>query len=65
MAWKGMKDKWPAAYKFLKAYQLRNKDEIPMMNAIDKEGKDLKAVVKEWVSNNESVWKPWVYAAKQ
>ena len=27
-------------------------------------GKDLDAVVKEWVDKNEAVWKPWVDAAK-
>ena len=64
MAWKGMKDKWPAAYKFLKVYKLRNADQIPMMNAIDQEGKDITAVVNEWINKNDARWKPWVEAAK-
>jgi glycine betaine/proline transport system substrate-binding protein len=64
MAWKGMQDKWPAAYNFLKSYTLRNEDQIPMMNAVDKKGKKLDAVVKEWVDANESIWQPWVKAAK-
>ena len=59
-----MQDKWPAAYNFLKSYTLRNEDQIPMMNAVDKKGKKLDAVVKEWVDANESIWQPWVKAAK-
>jgi len=63
MGWKGMQDKWPAAHKFLKAYQLRNEDQIPMMNKIDQENQKLEAVVKAWVDANEATWKPWVEAA--
>ena len=63
LAWTGMKDKWPGAYKLLKAYQLRNEDQIPMMNAIDQDGQKLDQVVKAWVDANEATWKPWVHAA--
>ncbi len=59
MAWIGMKDKWPAAYKLLKLYKLRNEDQIPMMNAIDQEGRKLEVVIKQWVDANEAIWKPW------
>lgn len=63
MAWKGMKDKWPAAYRLLSNYQLRNEDQIPMMNAIDQKGEKLEKVVSEWINANEAIWKPWVEAA--
>ena len=65
LAWKGMKDKWPAAHKFLKAFQLRNEDQIQMMKAIDQEGRKLEDVVNEWIDANKSVWKPWVENATQ
>jgi len=64
MAWKGMQDKWPAAHKLLQNYQLRNEDQIPMMNAVDKKGQKLEKVVSDWVDANESIWSPWVKAAK-
>jgi glycine betaine/proline transport system substrate-binding protein len=64
MAWAGMEDKWPAAHAILEAYTLRNEDQIPMMNAIDQEGKKLNDVVRQWVDDNEAIWKPWVDAAK-
>jgi glycine betaine/proline transport system substrate-binding protein len=35
-----------------------------MMNAIDQEGKKLDEVVRQWVDDNEAIWKPWVDAAK-
>ena len=65
MGWIGLKDKWPAAYKLLKAYTLRNEDQIPMMNAVDQEGKKLEEVVMQWVESNEAIWQPWVESAKQ
>ncbi|MDH3694192.1 MAG: ABC transporter substrate-binding protein [Gammaproteobacteria bacterium] len=65
MAWKGMADKWPAAHALLEAYTLRNEDQIPMMNAIDQEGKKLDEVTAQWIADNESIWKPWVDAATQ
>lgn len=63
VAWKGMADKWPVAYKFLKNFQLDDEDQIPMMADIDVHGKDLEAVVKAWVDANEAKWKPMVDAA--
>ena len=65
MAWTGMKDKWPGAHKLLSAYTLTNDDQIPMMNAIDQEGKKLEDVVTAWVDANEAKWKVWADAAKQ
>ena len=65
LAWSGLKDKWPAAHKLLTSYQLENKDQIPMMNAIDQDGKKIKDVVSAWVDANEATWKPWVDAAMQ
>lgn len=59
MAWIGMKAKWPAAHKFLTDFTLLNSDQIPLMNAIDKQGKDIDIVIKEWVDKNEARWKPW------
>ena len=64
MAWTGLKDKWPGAYKVLKAYTLTNEDQTPMMNAIDQEGEKLEDVVGAWVDANEATWKPWVEAAQ-
>jgi glycine betaine/proline transport system substrate-binding protein len=63
VAWQGMKDKWPAAYRFLEKYQLSAADQIPLIAKIDAQGLDLEAVIKEWVDQNEAKWKPMVDAA--
>lgn len=65
VAWVGAKDKWPAAIKFLEMFQLSEEEQIPLMAAIDVQGKDLEAATKEWVDNNEATWKPWVDKAMQ
>jgi len=57
-AWPGMKDKWPAAYKFLKSFRITNAIQEPIMGAVDNDGGDVVALTKEWVDNNEAVWKP-------
>jgi len=62
-AWPGLKDKWPAAYKFLKAYQMKNEWQGPMAMAVEVEGQKTAEVAKKWVDENEAIWKPWVDAA--
>jgi glycine betaine/proline transport system substrate-binding protein len=65
VAWEGMAEKWPAAGEFLKSFQFRAEDQIPMMAAVDVRGEDLAEVTKAWVDENESVWRPWLDAAVQ
>jgi glycine betaine/proline transport system substrate-binding protein len=65
LAWTGLKDKWPGAHKLLTSFTLTNDDQIPMMNAIDQDGKKLEDVVTSWVDANETTWKPWADAAMQ
>jgi glycine betaine/proline transport system substrate-binding protein len=59
MAWIGLKDKWPGAYKMLKAFTLDNPTQEKMMFEVDVEGKDIATVVEAWLDANEAVWKPW------
>jgi glycine betaine/proline transport system substrate-binding protein len=62
-AWPGLKDKWPAAYRFLKAYQMTNEWQAPMAMAVEVESQKPADVAKKWVDENEAIWKPWVDAA--
>lgn len=64
IVWSGFGDKWPAAYAFLKAFKMDAAEQQKMMLAVDKEGKDIGVVVKEWIDGNEAVWKPWLDAAR-
>ena len=65
VAWPGLKDKWPAAYKLLKAYKITNEIQGPLAMQVEVEKKKPAEVAKAWVDANESVWKPWVAAATQ
>ena len=63
VAWKGIQDKWPAAYEFLKSYKITNDVQESLMIAVDVNGEDLEKVTKTWVDDNEEIWRPWVDAA--
>jgi glycine betaine/proline transport system substrate-binding protein len=64
IVWSGFAKKWPAAYEFLKHFEVSAQDQQVMMLRVDKKGEDLDAVAKEWVDQHESVWQPWVKAAQ-
>lgn len=63
VAWPGMPDKWPAAWKFLQNYKMTNDVQIPLLKTVDADGNDALEASLEWVNNNEATWKPWVDAA--
>ncbi|MCB1385568.1 MAG: ABC transporter substrate-binding protein [Nitratireductor sp.] len=63
VVWSGFEEKWPAAYTFLREFQLGADDQQQMMLKVDKNGEDLDAVAADWISGNEGVWKPWIEAA--
>lgn len=63
LVWPGFGDTWPAAYRFLQAYQLDNTSQEQMMDLIDNQGEDLNAVTKAWVDENRDTWQPWADAA--
>lgn len=63
ITWSGFKDKWPAAYEVLKAFQVTTTDQQQMMLKIDQNGEKLETVADDWIAANEAVWKPWVEAA--
>jgi len=60
VSWSGVKDKWPGAHKAVKAFQVSNEEMGAMVAAVDLDGKDLDAVVADWVAKNESTWSKWI-----
>jgi glycine betaine/proline transport system substrate-binding protein len=60
VSWAGVKDKWPGAYKAIKAFQVSNDEMGAMVAAVDLDGKDLDAVVADWVAKNETTWSQWI-----
>ncbi|WP_119461120.1 ABC transporter substrate-binding protein [Rhodospirillaceae bacterium SYSU D60014] len=62
-AWTGFEKKWPAAWEFLKNFQMDAKEQEKLMLRIDQQGEDLEAATTAWVEENKAVWEPWVKAA--
>src|SRR6266436_5139050 len=60
IAWSGFGKKWPAAYEFLKHFEVHAKEQQQMILQVDKKGEDLDKVTKNWIDHHESVWEPWV-----
>ncbi len=60
VSWAGVKDKWPGAHSAIQAFRVSNDEMGAMVAAVDLEGKDLDAVVAEWLANNEDTWKGWI-----
>jgi len=60
VAWSGVKDKWPGAYKAVKAFNVNNDEMGAMVAAVDLDGKTVEAVVAEWMAGNEARWSTWI-----
>jgi glycine betaine/proline transport system substrate-binding protein len=60
VGWAGVKDKWPGAYKAIKAFNINNDEMGAMVSAVDLDGKTVEAVVAEWMAANEARWAEWI-----
>ena len=60
VAWSGLKDKWPGAYKAIKAFRVDNDEMGAMVADVDLNGKKVEDVVAEWMKKNEARWSAWI-----
>jgi glycine betaine/proline transport system substrate-binding protein len=60
VGWSGIKDKWPGAYKAIKAFNITGDEMNAMVGKVDLDGKKVEEVVAEWVASNEDRWKKWI-----
>lgn len=58
--WAGLKDKWPGAYKAIKAFNVSSDEMNAMVGEVDLDGKEVDAVVAAWIASNEDRWKAWL-----
>lgn len=58
--WVGVKDKWPGAYKAIKAFNVNNDEMGAMITDVDVNGKKVEDVVAAWMAANEARWSEWV-----
>lgn len=59
VGWKDGDKKWPGAYKAVRNFKIDNKSMGNMIAEIDLEGKDLDAVVGQWMKDNKATWSKW------
>lgn len=60
--WPGLKDSNPVAYNFIKAMSYTTKDQINMMANVTLKGMSVDQAARDWIANNESVWRSWLPA---
>ena len=60
VGWAGVKDKWPGAYKAIKAFTIDNDEMGKMITEVDLDGKKIPDVVAAWMTANEAKWSEWI-----
>ncbi len=60
VAWSGVKDKWPGAHKAIEGFNISNDEMSQMIIEVDLDGKDMDAVVSNWVDANKDRWASWI-----
>ena len=60
VGWSGVKDKWPTAYKAVKAFTLDNDEMGRMITEVDLNGRKVEEVVAAWMAANEPRWSGWI-----
>jgi glycine betaine/proline transport system substrate-binding protein len=58
--WAGLKDKWPGAYKAVKAFTIDNAEMGAMITEVDLNGKTVQDVADTWMAANEARWSAWI-----
>lgn len=60
VGWAGIKDKWPGAYKAIKAFTIDNTEMGQMITDVDLNGKSVQDVADAWIAANEARWSAWI-----
>ncbi|TDK51433.1 ABC transporter substrate-binding protein [Antarcticimicrobium luteum] len=58
------KETWPGAYAFAEAFQMDNASQNKMILKVDQQGMSVEEVAAGWIAENETIWTPWIEAAK-
>jgi len=60
----GFPREFPGAMKVVEQMALTNRVQNALILEVDQNGRDVEEVVDEWMAANESIWRPWIDAAK-
>lgn len=58
--WSGLSEYAPDAYQLLKAFNYTNEDLMTMLTMVGIEGKTVEGAAREWVDQNENMWRGWI-----
>lgn len=59
VAWKLMERKWPGAVKMLRSMNFASTHRDALMREVETNGRDVEAVVSEWMATHRRVWTRW------
>jgi glycine betaine/proline transport system substrate-binding protein len=62
-AWKGMQEKWPAAYEFFTKVNFTNPQIAKAASMVDVDGLTPEEAATKWIEDNEAVWSTWMPAS--
>jgi glycine betaine/proline transport system substrate-binding protein len=60
VGWAGGEDKWPGAYKIIRAMEMTDAEMNAMVAAVDLNGESVDDVVADWMTKNEARWSAWI-----
>ncbi len=58
--WKGVQDKWPAAFEFFKRVNFTNPEIAKAASMVDVDGLTPEEAATKWIADNETTWKKWI-----
>lgn len=61
-AWKGVQEKWPAAFAVMQHINFNNEQIAKAASMVDTDGLSPEEAAAKWISDNPSAWKEWVPA---
>ncbi|MDH3377581.1 MAG: ABC transporter substrate-binding protein [Gammaproteobacteria bacterium] len=59
-AWSDGNDKWPGAYHVMRNFRFDLNTYADLVKRIDLDGNEAQEVAKDWVAENEAIWRKWV-----
>ena len=60
VGWAGGEQKWPGAYKAIRAFNMDSAEMSGLVGEVDLEGRSVEDVVAEWMENNKDRWSKWI-----
>lgn len=60
LAWEGVAEKWPCAFKLLTNFKMTNSMIAELSSLVDSQGLSLKEAALKWKQENKTIWQNWL-----